>query len=58
MQVRASDGTLLMTSSGMAPLADIHNQYVFLHRTKHATMVPQFTAIPGICKMLGGKEVA
>jgi hypothetical protein len=40
MQVRAADGTLLLSSWGTALMADIHDSYVFLQRTKHATMVP------------------
>jgi hypothetical protein len=58
MQVRAADGTLLLSSSGTALMADIHDSYVFLQRTKHATMVPQFTEVPGICELLGGHQVA
>ena len=58
MKVRAADGTLLLSSSGMALIDFIRDSYVFLKRTKHATMIDQFTEYPpGVCEMLGGHQV-
>jgi len=57
MQVRTADGTLILSSSGTALMDLIHDRYVFVQRTPHATVVHQFTEIPGICEILGGHQV-
>jgi hypothetical protein len=57
MQVRANDGTLLLSSAGSVTIDDIHDHYEFLKQPKHATLVPGFTDIPGLCEMLGGHTV-
>ena len=57
MQVRADDGTLLQSSAGSVTIEDIHDHYEFLKQPKHATLVPGFTEIPGLCEMLGGHTV-
>ena len=58
MQVRdEEDGTLLLSSAGSVTIDEIHDSYVFLKQSKHATLVPGFTEIPDVCEMLGGHTV-
>jgi hypothetical protein len=57
MQVRADDGTLLLSSAGSVTIDDIQDHYEFLKQPKHATLVPGFTEIPGLCELLGGHTV-
>ncbi len=58
MQVRdEEDGTLLLSSAGSVTIDEIHDNYVFLKQSKHATLVPGFTEIPDLCEMLGGHTV-
>jgi hypothetical protein len=41
------------TGDGTAP----DGAYEFLKQPKHATLVPGFTEIPGLCEMLGGHTI-
>jgi hypothetical protein len=46
-----------VSSAGSVTIEDIHDHYEFLKQPKHATLIPGFTEIPGLCEMLGGHTV-
>jgi len=56
-QVWSQDGALLWSSAGLVSITDIHDHYEFLRSTGHVTAIPGFTAVPGLCEMLGGNQV-